>query len=251
MHLVFAARPAWLEFRNPRAFMTPIARRRTLLATLVLSAPLAASVAASGCAPSPASAVPAAPSASAAASAKPPSGPRIVGAVSSQGTGWKGGGVVYLEDAPKQPGVATTATIDVHNKEFSPLISVITTGGTVTFGNKDNLTHHVFSPDVPNWDTGYLKKDESTAGRRFDTPGAISLLCNIHPEMIGFLVVIPSTYFGKVDPDGKYLVANVPPGTYKATLWAPRTKPVTQSVTVAATGAVTANFEVGAASTTK
>jgi plastocyanin len=214
----------------------------------VIAAALAVAVGASSCTPAPAAptapAASAQPGPSAAASSHPPTGPRIVGTVSSQGEPWKGGAVVYLEDAPKQPGVATTATIDVRGKEFTPFISVIATGGTATFGNKDALTHHVFSPDVPNWDTGYLKKDETTAGRRFDAPGAISLLCNIHPEMVGYLLVIPSTYFGKVGPDGKYLIASVPPGTYKATLWAPRMPRVTRPVTVTAAGAVTSNFDL-------
>ena len=113
----------------------------------------------------------------------------------------------------------------------------------MTFGNKDALTHHVFSPDVPGWDTGYLQKNE-TATRRFQAPGAVALLCNIHPEMLGYVLVIPSTYFGKVGADGKYVIANVPPGTYKAVAWAPRMQTTTQSVTVSATGVVTANFEL-------
>jgi plastocyanin len=178
-------------------------------------------------------------------------GPRIVGTVllSTTGHAPPGGGVVYLEDAPKEPGVATTAAINVHHKEFSPFISVITTGGTVTFGNKDALTHHVFSPDLQQWDTGYLGKND-TAGRTFDSPGAVALLCNIHPEMLGYVLVIASTYFGKLGSDGKYVIASVPPGTYKATAWAPRMPTKTQSVTVGPTGAVTANFELHPASAT-
>jgi plastocyanin len=185
----------------------------------------------------------------AALSTKPGAGPSIGGRVSSQGTEWHGGGVVYLEDAPKQPGVATSATVNVHNKEFSPFIAVISTGGTVTFGNTDALTHHVFSPDLPNWDTGYLKKGENTAARRFDSPGPVALLCNIHPEMIGYVLVIPSTYFGKVGVDGKYVVADVPAGTYKATVWAPRMATVTQAITVESNGPVTANFDLPGAAT--
>jgi len=171
--------------------------------------------------------------------------PSIVGTVlvSSTGKPPTDGGVVYLEDAPKEPGMARTTTIDVYHKEFSPFISVITTGGSVTFGNKDALTHHVFSPDVRDWDTGYIQKN-GTASKTFETAGTIALLCNIHPEMLGYLLVIPSTYFGKLAPDGKYAIANVPSGTYRATVWAPRLRPATQSVTVTPPGSATANFEL-------
>jgi hypothetical protein len=145
--------------------------------------------------------------------------------------------------------VATTAAINVDHKQFSPFISVITTGGTATFGNKDALTHHVFSPDVQKWDTGYLKQNE-TAARTFDSPGAVSLLCNIHPEMLGYLLVIPSTYFGTLGSSGEYAVADVPPGTYRVTAWSPRLPTATQSVTVGPTGVATANFELRPARTT-
>ena len=224
--------------------MIAILRRQTLRMTLTL----AAAAPGYGCnaVPVPAAGVQPVPS----PARSLPSGPRIVGTVllSSTGNAPKGGGVVYLEDAPKQPGVATSATIDVHNKEFSPFISVITTGGTVTFGNKDALTHHVFSPDVQDWDTGYLRKNDN-AGRVFESSGAIALLCNIHPEMIGYLLVIPSTYFGKLGADGKFVIANVPPGTFRVTAWAPRMPTATQAVTVGPSGSVTSNFELHPATT--
>jgi len=228
--------------------MIAILLSQTLRATLVL----AVAAVGSGCNSTTVPVSPAAGGQSAtshAGAAKLP-GPRIVGTVllASTNNPPTVGGVVYLEDAPKQPGVATTAAIDVDHKNFSPFIAVITTGGAVTFGNKDALTHHVFSPDIPQWDTGYLRKNE-TAGRTFDSPGAIALLCNIHPEMLGYVLVIPSTYFGKVGADGKYVIANVPPGTYRTTAWVPRMPTSTQPVTVGPMGAVTANFEVRPTST--
>jgi plastocyanin len=218
--------------------MTAILYRRILRATRAM----AAAAAGVGCNPAPA---PASPVSGAQAVVSPPPGPALVGTVlvSSTGKAPAGGGVVYLEDAPKQPGVATTAAIDVFHKEFTPFISVITTGGKVTFGNKDALTHHVFSPDVQKWDTGYLQKND-TSGKTFDTPGPVALLCNIHPEMLGYLLVIPSSYFGKVGADGKYVISNPPPGTYRVTAWAPRLQPSTLSVTVDPTKPVTVNFEL-------
>jgi plastocyanin len=239
----FAGMPGVARLSHvPRAmpFMI-VVLRRMLRMTLALAAAAGVGV---GCdaTPPPVSPVPTGDS----AASTPLEGPRIVGTVrvpSNENMPPPRGGLVYLEDAPKQPGVATTAAIDVRRKEFSPFIAVITTGGSVTFGNKDALTHHVFSPDVPNWDTGNLGKNE-TAERKFDAPGVIALLCNVHPEMVGYLLVVPSTYFGKLGADGTYVIANVPPGTYKATAWAPRMVNATQSVTVSATGAVTADFEL-------
>ena len=187
------------------------------------------------------------PSTTVAPTASPPKviAPSIKGALTSASTKelWTNGGVVYLEDAPKEVGVAMTATVEMRKREFVPEIAVITNGGSVSFTNREALTHHVFSPDIPNWNTGYLKKDD-TIDRRFDNPGSYGLLCNIHTEMVGYVLVIPSTYFGRVTPGGEYAIGNVPAGTYQVTAWAPRTKPVTQSVTVGASGPTTVNFEL-------
>jgi plastocyanin len=170
--------------------------------------------------------------------------PRIKGTLASASTSelWKGGGVVYVEDA-SQPGAPTSATMEIRKREFVPSIAVVTRGGSVTFVNHEALTHHIFSPDIHDWDTGYLKETES-ATRRFDTDGAYGVLCNIHPEMGGWVVVVPSAYFGKVSAGGEYVIGDIAAGTYKVTAWAPHTKPVTQSVTVGPTGVTTANFEM-------
>jgi plastocyanin len=228
--------------RTP-TFVTPQALRATF--------GLAASVVALGCNAAPSPASPASGARSAESTKTPPPVPKIVGVVhlSSTGKAPPSGGVVYVEDAPKEPGVATTATIQIDHKEFSPFISVVTTGAKVTFGNKDALSHHVFSPDVPKWDTGYLQKNDAVA-KTFDAPGAIALLCNIHPEMLGYLLVVPSTYFAKLGADGSYAIANVPPGTYRVTAWVPRTPTTTQSVVVGASGAAPASFELRSDATT-
>ncbi len=224
---------------------TIAALRRPAFRTTVV---LAGAAALFGCGASPEPNSPSAVTKATASSPKPlPGVPRIVGTVLSTAgnppVAPKGGGVVYLEDAPKERGVATTAEIDIHNKEFTPFIAVVAAGGTVTFGNKDALTHHVFSPDLDKWDTGYLRKNE-TSTRQFDTPGAIALLCNIHPEMLGYLLVIPSSYYGKLGDDGQYAIVDVPAGTYRLTAWAPRMQPMTQSVTVGASGKVRADFQL-------
>jgi plastocyanin len=241
MRRISRAADGWLAFRIVGPPMNPIARRQLVRAAAVVGCGVVL-----GCNATPDAASPAAvPVASAAPAKSPAAPPKIVGTVLSATTHEpiRSGAVVYLEDAPKQPGVAMAAAVDVDHKEFRPSIAVVTTGGTVTFGNRDALTHHVFSPDIQQWDTGYLRKNE-TAARSFDAPGAIAVLCNIHPEMIGYVLVIPSTSFGMVGAEGRYAIAGVPPGTYRATAWAPRMQPATQSVTVGALGPATVTFEL-------
>ena len=71
---------------------------------------------------------------------------------------------------------------------------------------------------------------------KFDQPGLVSLLCNVHPEMSGYIIVSPTPYFAQTDASGNYKIDNVPDGKYNVVAWHEGTKPQTKSVTVAGTG---------------
>ncbi|MGH7285057.1 MAG: plastocyanin/azurin family copper-binding protein, partial [Polyangiaceae bacterium] len=138
--------------------------------------------------------------------------------------------VVYLEDAPLAPTTKMSTTIDNHMMTFSPFVTVIPVGGKVTFHNSDPFPHNVFSPDSGGFNIGVIVQHSSQV-RIFKKAAAYALLCNLHPGMIGYLVVVPSGYFAKSDAHGNYTLKDVPLGTYKITAWAPRTQPSTQSIT--------------------
>jgi plastocyanin len=154
----------------------------------------------------------------------------------------KGGGVVYLEDGPREPGVSISGTLDNHDMAFLPSIVVIAAGGSVIFTNTDPVTHNVFSPDGGKWNLGEIPQNGSVV-KRFDTPGNYTVLCNLHPSMLAYLVVSPSSYFARTSPDGSFVIKNVPAGTYHVTAWVPRLKPATQAVTLS-TAEATVNFNL-------
>ena len=150
--------------------------------------------------------------------------------------------VVYLEDAPLLPTTKMSATIDNRTMTFSPFVAVVPVGGKVTFRNDDPFPHNVFSPDSGGFNIGIIAQHDSST-RIFKKEATYSLLCNLHPGMLGYLVVVPSGYFAKSDAHGAYALKDVPPGTYKITAWAPRTQPVTQSVVVK-DGEISLDFEL-------
>jgi plastocyanin len=153
-----------------------------------------------------------------------------------------GSAIVYLEDAPVLPTAKMTTTVANHQMNFVPYVSVVPTGGKVTFRNDDPFPHNVFSPDNEKFNMGMIGQGEARA-RVFTSAGVYSLLCNVHPGMLGYVVVTPSGYYAKANVQGHFAIKDVPPGTYKVTAWAPRQQPVTQSVTVKA-GNVDVNFEI-------
>jgi plastocyanin len=150
--------------------------------------------------------------------------------------------VVYLEDAPVDPARGMRARVDNHQMQFTPMVTVIAPGGSVTFVNTDPFPHNVFSPDG-KFNMGTIPQNSAAAPKRFDKAGEFTVLCNLHPGMIGYLVVAPSSYFAKADPKGHFHIKDVPPGTYKLTAWAPRLPKVTETITVAGTN-VTKDFEL-------
>ena len=151
-------------------------------------------------------------------------------------------GVVYLEDAPIEPTAKMTARIDNQGMAFIPFVTVIPVGGKVTFSNSDPFPHNVFSSDAEKFNMGTISQHQALV-HAFTKPGEYSLLCNLHPGMLGYVVVAPSSYFAKTDGKGHYAIKNVPPGTYKATAWSPRLPTATQSVTVK-DGDATLDFEL-------
>jgi plastocyanin len=185
------------------------------------------------------------PEGSAAALPVPPQSiPRgnITGTVTTKPAGLQA--VVYLEDGPLEDQPAHLQTITIANRQmnFIPYVAVGAVGAKVVFTNEDPFPHNVFSPDNEKFNMGNIPQNGAHV-RVLKQPGAYSLLCNLHPGMLGYLLVTPSAWFARVDAKGHFLMKHVPNGTYRVTAWAPRQTPVTQSVTVADAD-VTVSFDL-------
>lgn len=169
------------------------------------------------------------------------------GTLSGKVSGVSGKSVVYL-DAPGKtfPAPDKKPVMDQKGLLFSPHIMVIQQGTTVEFLNSDNVQHNVFWPSIggdkkQGHNLGTWPKGEKRPWK-FDYAGVAPLLCNVHPEMAGYIVVSPSPYFAETDDSGTYTIDNVPDGTYTVRVWHEGAKPTTKSVTVS--GATKADFTV-------
>ena len=164
----------------------------------------------------------------------------VKGKVSVQGLKSAGNIVVYVDaiagkkfDPPSQH-----VTIDQRQMAFVPKVAVVLQGTTVDFLNSDSVAHNVYWPSIGGnkklahnlgtWPKGERKPFQ------FNDIGTVSLLCNVHPEMSGTVVVVPTPYFAVTDRDGAFEIKNVPAGTYTLKTWSEDGKVTTQSVTVAA-----------------
>jgi len=168
------------------------------------------------------------------------------GTISGSVSGVAGESVVYVDTAPGKTFPAPTqhAVVDQRGLLFQPHITVVQMGSTVDFQNSDKVAHNVFWTNI-----GGNKKLGHNLGTwpqgekrsfKFDTPGAVPVLCNVHPEMSAYIVVSPTPYFAETDKSGEYKIENVPDGSYKVTAWHEGAK--NQSKPVSVSGDTKADF---------
>jgi hypothetical protein len=70
----------------------------------------------------------------------------------------------------------------------------------------------------------------------------IPVKCNIHSWMHAFIGVVDNPYFAVSQDDGKYEIANLPPGNYTIGVWQDKLGTQEQQITVAPSGKAEANF---------
>jgi len=138
-------------------------------------------------------------------------------------------------------------TIDQNKMKFVPHVVVVLKGTTVEFLNSDAVGHNVYWPSVSGnkklaHNLGTWPKGQTKAFQ-FNDLGTASLLCNVHPEMSGYVVVVATPYFAVTNKEGEYEIKNVPDGHYTLKTWSEDGKPATASVDVAG-GAATAALTV-------
>lgn len=163
------------------------------------------------------------------------------GSISGKVSGVTGESVVYVDTIAGKtfPAPSEHVVIDQKGLLFQPHINVVLVGTTVDFLNSDKVAHNVFWPSVmqngkklPGKNLGTWPTGEKRAFK-FDQPGVAALLCNVHPEMAGYVVVVPTPYHTLTDKAGNYKLENVPDGQYNVVAWHEGAKNSTKAVTVA------------------
>jgi len=144
-----------------------------------------------------------------------------------------GEGLKCTPKTGKEPG----NTIRQKNYQFNPHVLVVPKGSKVYFKNEDSFIHRVYSVSEPARFDFRGFKDERN--EEFPTMGEVELFCGIHTGMNAYIIVTANDYFARADASGHYVIKNVPPGTYKLTIWHPRLDPVEKTVTVPKSGNAT------------
>jgi plastocyanin len=128
---------------------------------------------------------------------------------------------IYPLDTPAHRVTPQHAVMDQIDRTFVPDLLVIPVGSTVEFPNSDPISHQIYSFSPAKRFQLPLYRGKPYPPVLFDQSGIVTLGCNIHAQMLAFVVVTDASYFGRSGTDGTWSI-QLPHGRYRIELWHPR-----------------------------
>jgi plastocyanin len=120
------------------------------------------------------------------------------------------------------PPAPVNAMVDQVDLAFVPDVILVPAGSSISFPNSDAVSHQVYSFSSAHRFQLPLYRGRPYPPQVFDQPGVITLGCNIHDNMVAYVIVTAAPFFGRTDAHGAWTVANLPSGRYRVQLWHPR-----------------------------
>lgn len=129
--------------------------------------------------------------------------------------------VVYLEGDFPRPAEPPQVSLPQKDLAFIPSLLPVQVGTRVEFPNLDDAYHNIFSYSAPKrFDLGRYRPDERPIPSQvFDVPGMVTLRCDIHEHMRGIILVLDTPHFVVTEPDGTFVLGDLPAGRYVLKAW--------------------------------
>lgn len=128
-------------------------------------------------------------------------------------------GVVVVSDGQPEINIDSVLVIDQVDREFVPMVSLLYAGQKADFPNSDNIRHHVYSFSQSNPFEIKLYRNRPSEPILFQNPGIVTLGCNIHDDMLGYIFVAKQNQLAQqTDENGKVTLGNADSFSY----WHPR-----------------------------
>ena len=173
------------------------------------------------------------------------------------------GSVVLIEGVTRGKKATGEVLLDSQRCLFVSHVSALAVGDRARVKSSDATVHNVrgFMGTATVFNLALPTREQLVdITRRLTKPGVVRVVCDAHPHMFAWLVVHDSPYVAVTDDMGSFRIADVPPQTYRVTVWhegfrsrgaskdgrplydEPRT--ITKQVTIAPGGAATVQFEL-------
>ncbi len=135
--------------------------------------------------------------------------------------------LVYL---PKPTGVNDEAKANAAKAEvvfdqvkcvFEPHVLGVMAGDTIKLKSSDTVNHNVNAKLQKNSPFNSILTGGGTSAFTAATGerGPVPVVCDIHPWMQAFWMVLDNPYFAVTDDKGNFEIKNVPAGTQKVVVW--------------------------------
>jgi plastocyanin len=142
------------------------------------------------------------------------------------------GAVVYVTGFT-QPAPRATARLNQRDEQFEPRVLPIVRGQSVAFPNQDRIYHNVFSVSpLASFDLGQYKSSDAPRSVEFERPGLVPVYCNIHPQMLSYVVVLENDAYAVTGRDGRFAIDGIPAGDLELHAWAPGAQRVSRPLRI-------------------
>jgi len=135
-----------------------------------------------------------------------------------------------------------TLVLDNAGCRFVPHAAVVTVGSTIEAVNRDPFLHTTHLYGVAEMNIA-LPGRGSRGARIAKTPGMVVVKCDVHAWMQAFIRVDSHPFHAVSDGDGRFRIADVPPGSYVLEIWHERLGPRRRPVRVEPSETLTVDIE--------
>ncbi len=130
-------------------------------------------------------------------------------------------------DAGKPPANGPAPVISQINCAYVPHLILLPAGSPLEIVNADPILHNVHVYRGEKDDNSVFNIAQPIRGHHtvikgtlFTEPGIYRAVCDAgHPWMSAYVVVTRHPYYAVTDQDGRFVLENVPPGSYKLKMW--------------------------------
>jgi hypothetical protein len=138
--------------------------------------------------------------------------------------------------------------IDQQGCLYVPRVAGAQVDQPIQFRNSDRTIHNVHGkPSASrNWNVALSRQGSDRTIRVDAAEVPVSVRCDLHPWMQGWLGVVDHPYFAVTGRDGTFTLESVPPGEYTVAVWHERFGRRQAPVTLEPSGRATVGFELPA-----
>ncbi|HEY7364669.1 MAG TPA: hypothetical protein VIE37_11210 [Methylomirabilota bacterium] len=119
----------------------------------------------------------------------------------------------------KGPAKVVKGEIDQKGCKFVPHV-VAMMPGEIDIKNSDGVLHNIHTYSTANPSINKAQpKFKKVMTEKFEKPEIIKVTCDVHSWMLGWVAVVPTSFFGVTTDSGMAKIDNVPAGKHKVEVW--------------------------------